>query len=119
MNTILQDRITTTLDAGATELLGATGISVADYDRISFVVKNLDGAAALTGLSVYWCDDSAGTDWSPADGTIALVSGTLAAGGTIEVLVTDLARQRMRIAVTGTAAKNVRLSLTCSWRARG
>lgn len=115
---VLQDRVSTTLGVGATEVLGATGIDVSGYSGVSFIIKNT-GAANLTNLSVYWLDSNvtASGDWSPADASVYLPgAGTLAAGATLEVSITDMMHYRMRMTVTGTVSETVRLTLSATWR---
>lgn len=111
---VIKDRETTTLGAGPTELLTASGIEVGGYQRLSFVLVNT-GAADLTDLAVYWLDSYTGTDWSPADEGVYLPDGTLPAGDSVEITVTDISRAKMRIVVTGTAAETVRLSISATW----
>lgn len=112
---IVKDRETTILAAGATELLGASGLDVGSFDKLSFILFNT-GGVALTNLSVYWLDGYAGTDWSPADGGVFLPGGVLNPGAGIEITVTDLVRAKMRMTVTGAAGQTVRLTLSASWR---
>jgi hypothetical protein len=111
---ILKDRESTTLGAGPTELLTSSGIGVGGYQRLSFVLVNT-GAADLTDLAVYWLDSYTGTDWSPADEGAYLPAGTLPAGDSVEITITDLSRAKMRIVVSGTAAETVRLTLSATW----
>lgn len=114
---VLQDRVSTTLAAGATELLGATGIDVSGVSRLSFIIKNT-GAANLTNLSLYWLDSNVTVagDWSPADTSVYIPApGTLAPGATLEVTIGDMSHFRMRLTATGTLGETVRLTVSATW----
>ncbi len=113
---IVQDKVSTVLGVGATELLGATGIDVSGYSKLSFILKNT-GAANLTNLSLYWLDGSATAgDWSPADTSVYIPApGTLAPGASLEVSIGDMAHTRMRLTTTGTVSETVRLTLSATW----
>jgi hypothetical protein len=119
---IVRDRVTTTLAAGPTELLGASGIDVKGYSRLSIILVN-SGAAPITNISVYWLNSqnlTGGGDWTIPDVGVVIPAsapygGILSAGQVIEYTITDISRVRMRLAVTGTAGQTVRLSLAATW----
>lgn len=103
-----------TLGAGPTEILGANGIDVGGYQRLSYIVLNT-GAADLTEMAVYWADAYTGSNWSPADEGIYFPNTTLAPGQSVEITVTDISHARMRLVITGTAGQTLNLTLSAVW----
>ncbi len=89
----------------ATEVLTAAGLDISGQDNIGILVSNTGVTNAITGLSVYWSNDAAGTRWSVADADIA--AQFAAAGSSIAA-----STGTFRIERTGTVAKRVRITLT-------